>query len=274
MDSPNKINTFDPILAIILALLFITGLMLPIKVVILEDVCDFLKGDKFTDLLMALFAAITLFYTYMQYKDYRKREKSEVLGQYNERYSRDEHVNKVVDYIIRHMEGEYIIKKPTTHDAEMFMRFFEEMQIQIDNDRLDENQVFDLFAYYAMVFDADERLRNNLGIEDYDKDKWVWSIFKTFASNMIIRHLKDIRWEPIDKNTNNKSLYFYKAAANSESKSAHQDEIYNFSYEKGIITVEGKEKYLYVFSGSNKPDELHCISGNMKYIGIRIDRKQ
>lgn len=272
MDIHNKINEVDYLLTIIITIIIITALLLPIKVVILDDVIDFLKGDKVTDLLLAFFASISLCYTYIQFKEYRKREQAEVLGQYNERYSRDEHINNVVDYIIRFMNNEYIIHTPTTHDAEMFMRFFEEMQIQIESNRLKREPVFELFAYYAMVFDSNERIRINLGIKDYDTDDWLWSKFKVFVSDMMIHHLKDIRWKPKCDNANIKSLIFDRAGDDNKSPQSNLIIIREFSYGKGIITAQEK-KYAYVFSGTTVSDELHCIDSNQKYEGQRIDKE-
>ena len=123
---------------------------------------------KVTDCLTVMVTAMTILATIHEYQSHRERIKTEVLGQYNERYSRDEHVNKVVNYIIRHMDGKVTYCLPSTHDAEMFMRFFEEMQIQIDQERLVEKQVYDLFAYYAIAFDINSEIRNNLGIIDYE----------------------------------------------------------------------------------------------------------
>ena len=184
------------------------------------------------------------------------------------------------------MEGEYIINKPSTHDAEMFMRFFEEMQIQIDKNRLEKEQVFDLFAYYAMVFDANKRIRENLGIKDYDKDEWLWSKFKKFATNMMIHyHLKNYKWRPkpeedkecnsiVDgKNKDNKidSLFFGKTANVVIKKDKDIRRIKNYTYKQGVIKSFG-DNYTYVFSGSNQPDVLHF--NKIVYEGIFIGNKE
>lgn len=150
-----------------------------------------------SDLILALLATITLGCTLWEYHYYRRREKAEVLGQYNERYSKDEHVNKVVDYIIRYMDGKDITCVPSTHDAEMFMRFFEEMQIQIKQGRLDEKQVYDLFAFYAIILGEEEAFRTSLGISksEYDKSS-NWNHFKSFIKRMEeIRNKEEVESE-------------------------------------------------------------------------------
>lgn len=215
-----------------------------------------------SDFILALLATITLGCTLREYHYYRRREKAEVLGQYNERYSKDEHVNKVVDYIIRYMDGKVITCVPSTHDAEMFMRFFEEMQIQIEQERLDEKQVYDLFAYYALVLDANAEIRKNLGIKDYDKDDWCWSYFRSFVSNMAVRHLLvNTMWNSKYANAGCETITIKEDllcfGEDSEAACCYE-------YKHGIIKA-GNVLFKYVFKGSNKSDELHCIADNNIY---------
>ncbi len=221
---------------------------------------------KITDYFTVILACLTIISTLSEYKRHQERIKAEVLGQYNERYSRDEHINKVVDFIIRFMDDEVPYVKPSVHNAEMFMRFYEEIQIQIEKGRLEEKQVFDLFAYYAMVFDANERLRVILGINDYDKNEWVWSLFKTFVRRMMISHyIKEFIWEPTYNNAHNNSLLFDRNASHGKNKE-DIDIITKFSYSEGHITYENKD-FLYVFKGSGEPDELHSLNDNIIYQG-------
>lgn len=54
---------------------------------------------------------------------------------------------------------------PGIHEKEMFMRFFEELYLHIDNKSLDKEQVCLLFSYYAIKFDEIKEFR--LDITDY-----------------------------------------------------------------------------------------------------------
>lgn len=223
---------------------------------------------KLTDCFTVILASITVLATINEYNAHRKREKAEVLGQYNERYSRDEHINKVVDYIIRYMDNNYVNPLPSVHDAEMFMRFFEEMEIQIEEGRLDEEKVHDLFAYYAMVLDASIIIREKLGINDYEKDECLWVHFKNFTNHMMtFYHLSKYIWEPT--NPNEKPLVFKITDKNKKGKNEEQRIIDVFSYKQGLLRFDDKE-YQYIFKGSNEPDELHCIVDNTIYKGKGI----
>ena len=222
---------------------------------------------SFTDCMMVMLASLTLMGTINEYQSHRERIKAEVLGQYNERYSRDEHVNNVVDYIIRYMDGKAIFRLPTTHDAEMFMRFFEEIQIQIDEDRLDEQKVFDLFAYYAIAFDVNDDIRNNLGIKDYEKDNWTWNSFQNFASRMFVRYfINETEWIVLYNNGLYKSLSFKTNNTICEITNKDNKTLpYEFKYSSGVITINNI-RYQYVMTGSNRPDELHQIGTDVVYV--------
>lgn len=226
-----------------------------------------LNAFSIMDGVSIILASLTLMGTIYEYQAHRKRVKAEVLGQYNERYSRDEHVNNVVDYIIRYMDGKAIFRLPTTHDAEMFMRFFEEMQIQIEEDRLVEEQVYELFAYYAIAFDVNDNIRRNLGINDYEKDNWTWNSFKKFTSRMFVRYFIDAtEWKLLYDNGLNKSLFF--KTNNTKCEITNKDNKmspYEYKYRSGVITINNI-RYQYIMTGSNKPDELHQIGTNVVYV--------
>lgn len=164
-------------------LLCIVITMLMIKSILLLGLFD--AEEQPTDIIMAILAVTTLFCTFREYCHYRKREKADVLGQYNERYSRDEHVNSVVNFLVRYKDNMTPKDIPCLHDVEMFMRFFEEMEIQIKEDRLDEKYVYDLFSYYAIELGGNEKLRLLLGVES-DDYKSNWKNYINFVNRMVI----------------------------------------------------------------------------------------
>lgn len=123
------------------------------------------KCEKLTDVILAFLAIMTFVLTCLGYYFHRQRDRAEVLGQYNERYSRDEHVNKVVPYLIADIMGTKDAA-PSIHNMEMFMRFFEEMELQIEKRRLDAYSVYKLFSYYALYLDSKPNLIKKLSIDD------------------------------------------------------------------------------------------------------------
>jgi len=53
----------------------------------------------------------------------------------------------------------------------------EELEIQIERKRLDENDVCCLFLYYAHYLGTKDKIINELGISDYNDPK-VWEKYK------------------------------------------------------------------------------------------------
>lgn len=102
----------------------------------------------FATLCMALIAGFALRVSYKEYKGYRKREKTECFSKYNERYTTDPYIKKVVTYLINSSNNNHP-EVPPLHDREMFMRFFEELMIAIETEVLDKRIVKDMFSYYA-----------------------------------------------------------------------------------------------------------------------------
>lgn len=194
----NKDNT--KLCAIVMASISFVLILLPIKIVFLNNVCGFFSGDKVTDYIMVYFAAITLVYTCYEYKSHRDRVKAEVLGMYNERYSKDEHINKVVPFLISEIMNtktenaskELKMEDPSVHNMEMFMRFFEEMELQIEKDRLDADSVYKLFSFYALFLDSKLDILERHSIDDYNRDNW--ELFFNFINRMAKIDFKDSVW--------------------------------------------------------------------------------
>ena len=272
---------------IVVYLLSLAITLLMIKGVLLMDIFD--VDEQPTDIVLALLAAITLFFTFREYRYHRRREIADVLGQYNERYSRDEHINRVVDYIIRRMNNDTIIEKPSTHDAEMFMRFFEEMEIQISENRLNPKQVCDLFSYYAIIFGDDESLRNSLGVTDFDNSD-NWKNFKVFVKKMKMTRKNEINlaqsynfipihslykdvigyktcWNYYDINTDIKNLTQLYNINNTDDKYD-----YNYEFIKELLEAGGKDlsgklqSCLDVLMKNEKNSTDKELSGRLRHI--------
>ena len=73
-------------------------------------------------------------------------------------------------------------EKPSNYEVEMFMRFVEELELQIHYGRLNKKDVSDLFVYYAKMIDEKAELRRLLGVTDYEKN---W--------NRYIKNMKSIK---------------------------------------------------------------------------------
>lgn len=138
---------------------------------------------------------VALYYAVSEYERYKESVKIDLLCRYNQRYTTDNNIAAVIKYILKagitDSKGEIcgvnkkLCKDPDVgiFEKEMFMRFFEELQEQIDNKMLDKDKdkVWTLFSYYAVQFDKFEDYRSD--ITDYDTENW--ESFRNFV------HIKD-----------------------------------------------------------------------------------
>ena len=132
-----------------------------------------------------IIAIISLIVSYYQYRLNRKQLRTELLTSYNARYSSDEDIKKVVKYLEQE-EGLHLREKaeePDEHEVEMFMRFFEELELLIVANAIDEKIVSYMFFYYLQAFEKQKDKWKNIGYEDNE-----WKVFHKFMDRM-----KDLR---------------------------------------------------------------------------------
>lgn len=153
-------------------------------------------------------ALIGVVYAAHQYQNHLKEEQRRVLCEYNQRYSTDKNIEIVVEWMLQvaktneetgEIEGvNRNVKQisPGIHKKEMFMRFFEELNLRLEHNDMNIDEVYNLFAYYALKFDKywDFRLdikdyKNSLelrGMHEVDKKKYkdYWNGFRSFIDKM------------------------------------------------------------------------------------------
>lgn len=119
-------------------------------------------------LFMALIAGLALKVSIQEYQSYRRREKTECLSKYNERYTTDRYIRRVVTYLINSSNNNHP-EIPPLHDREMFLRFFEELMIAIETEVLDRRIVKDMFSYYAEEYASRKDLMKEHEAEDWTR---------------------------------------------------------------------------------------------------------
>lgn len=93
----------------------------------------------------ALFAIIVAFFEYKQLKG---RRKSELFSELNKRYLADEkNIQPVIRYL-SHLHPNAPV--PEGYQIELFLRFFEEIDVYLKEEALDEETTYHLFAYYCL----------------------------------------------------------------------------------------------------------------------------
>ena len=173
-----------------------------------SDVIDFLT--MFFTAVTVVVSVAALCYASKEYKLHKDVEKANTLANYNQRYSTDEYIYRVVSYLIEieKRKGNENFKKmskekretyykiydadvkekyrcksksihlPSDNDKELFLRFFEEIEYSIEQKALERKAVKDLFFYYAGVaYDMGSAF-----VKDFDENHW--NRFKKFVREM------------------------------------------------------------------------------------------
>lgn len=140
---------------------------------------------SFAEWCTFLITAIGLMSAGCEYDNHKKEMRTQLLLEYNKRYMEDSAVRKVVDYIVNPQQTKSEDKKiPTLFEKELFMRFFEELYLLIDDKQLPVDKVHYMFAYYVLEFDKNYNLRED--VKDYPQDDKSkdWKYYFKFVQKM------------------------------------------------------------------------------------------
>lgn len=143
---------------------------------------------------LALFiSAGALFYAKQEYHHHKESEKTALLCSYLKRYAEDPYVKKIEDYILNtavlDKEGNIVAYNkntkaenvPTIWEIEMFMHFFEEIQLLIDAQLMDKDLVIGLIGYYVGIFHKIPEFHQE--ITDYDDERY-WKYYLKFVKSI------------------------------------------------------------------------------------------
>ena len=140
-----------------------------------------------------LVSGIALWYAKNEYDDHKKSERTKILCKYLQWYDSNPVISKMTDYILEmaklDKDGNIIgIDKsktpktiPSLRDKEIFMHFFEQLEMHIENNMLNRKEVNDHFCYYAGIFHKFPEFHED--ITDYDNDNF-WHYYHSFVDNI------------------------------------------------------------------------------------------
>lgn len=131
----------------------------------MSEIIEWLANINIITVIAAIWAII-------EFLQHKKNKKCEILAHYHERYANDHHIDKVLHYYLRTKDNKDGKKSdvPDVHDREMFLRFFEEIELMIQRNYIRKSDVKKLFIFYFMVlwrsnsfwsvFDDDDEINN------------------------------------------------------------------------------------------------------------------
>lgn len=140
-----------------------------------------------------IISAGALYYAKREYEHNKKSERTALLCQYFQRYANDPYIKKIEDYIL---ETALLDKEdriigydnsktpsytPTVWEKEMFMHFFEEIQLLIDENMIDKDVLIALIGYYVGLFHRIEDFHSD--ITDYNDERY-WKYYLKFVRSI------------------------------------------------------------------------------------------
>ena len=116
--------------------------------------CDINLGDV-AEIFTCFLAFLAFILSCIEYRNYKKRERINILTQLNMRYTTNEDIRSVVKYL-EALEDKKDESLPEIHEIEMFMRFFEEIDCLIQAKSIKENIVYYMFGHYVLLFEKEK----------------------------------------------------------------------------------------------------------------------
>lgn len=100
---------------------------------------------NYVDYITAATAVFAVIFSWFQYSLYKKRERSKIFSQLNERYL----ANKDVQLVVKNLSKTgFTTEVPTDYQTELFLRFFEEVGVYLKSRSIKPKPVEQLFGYY------------------------------------------------------------------------------------------------------------------------------
>ena len=83
-------------------------------------------------------------------KEHQKRQRIQYLIDFGKKYTENEDIVEVVEFLEK-LEENNTENVPAIHKVEMYMRFFEELQLLIEKKAIDKKEAHYLFGHYTTI---------------------------------------------------------------------------------------------------------------------------
>lgn len=144
--------------------------------------CDYnMDYSLMISILGFIIALFSLGVSFWQYLLHKKQMKTELLTKYSVRHRVDKDINTVFKYLEQEIgyKMHYQVKTPDSHQIVMFLTYFEDMELLIRAEAIDEKIVSYMFYDYVHKF---EQLKVQWKDIHYESDKW--KIYHEFYARM------------------------------------------------------------------------------------------
>ena len=104
-----------------------------------------LTPENYFDIGKLLLAVITVVLSYIELQHYKRKESNKLLSQLNKRYLTNNDMQAVVKYL---RDIDPTNEEPSAYQVELFLRFFEELNVYLRHGNLKPNDVITFFNFY------------------------------------------------------------------------------------------------------------------------------
>lgn len=104
-----------------------------------------MAATNIIDLLILIVALSAFILSIVELRNYKQKESNNLMSQLNERYLTNNDMQTVVRYL-REIEPDN--KAPSAYQVEVFLRFFEELNVYLRHDNLNPKDVEKFFNFY------------------------------------------------------------------------------------------------------------------------------
>lgn len=127
--------------------------------------------ENICDCVMVVTTIVALIISYIQYRLHKQKERSILFTNLNQRYLENADIQTVVRYLSKTDPAQ---KKPDDYQTELFLRFFEELDVYIRSKALRPKVIEQLFGYYLRELFISDRGKDLLKICGYQKSEWPY----------------------------------------------------------------------------------------------------
>ena len=122
-------------------------------------------------------AVVTLCKGLYEYQGHQKRQRIQYLIDFGKKYTENKDIVEVVEFLEELEDNNTEGQAPDIHKVEMYMRFFEELQLLIEKKAINKKDTHYLFGHYTTILKKEwESYWPDLGYNET-----YWKAFRAFA---------------------------------------------------------------------------------------------
>ena len=134
------------------------------------QICN-LTSDNYYEIGKLLLAVIAVLLSYRELQLHKRKERNGLMSQLNERYLNNHDIQSVIKYL---REIDPTDEEPSAYQVELFLRFFEELDVHLRHGNLNPDDVKTFFNFYFDKLYHTERGKGLLSKINHEDESLVY----------------------------------------------------------------------------------------------------